>query len=283
MNSAILLISCLDKKGITAQVSNFIYENNGNIKHADQHIDEQSGFFFMRIEWDLAGFNIVFDEIESKLDFLFKKYNMSWNLYFSDQTPKVAIFVSQHNHCLYDLLLRYQAGQFNCKIPFVISNHQEVKPIVESFNIKFYYFPIDKNNREKIEAQELKLLKQENISVIILARYMQVLTNQIVDDFKNKIINIHHSFLPAFVGKNPYENAFKKGVKIIGATSHYVTRKLDLGPIIEQDTIRISHRDSLSDLIRKGQDLEKLVLNRAVRWHLERKILVYNNKTVVFD
>ncbi len=283
MSHAILLISCLDQKGITASVTNFVFTHNGNILHADQHIDEQSNTFFMRIEWDLKGFGIERNEIKQKFAAIAQKFSMKWDLYFTNERPRVAIFVSKHLHCLYDLLYRYKAGHLVCDIPLIISNHPDAGKIAHEFGIKFVEMTILKENKLEQEKQQMKILKDEKIDLIILARYHQILTTQIVSTFKDRIINIHHSFLPAFVGKSPYAQAFQKGVKIIGATSHYVTEELDQGPIIEQDTVRVSHRDSLEDLIREGEDLEKIVLSRAVRWHLEHKILVYNNKTVVFD
>jgi len=283
VENAILLISCPDRKGIVAAITNFIYQNNGNIEHADQHIDFQTNTFFMRIEWSLKGFNIPQDKIAEEFTSIAEKFSMNWKLYFSSQIPRMAIFVSRHLHCLYDLLYRYQSNQFRCKIPLVISNYPYAQKLVSHFGINFFEFHIDKENRLKQEEEEIALLKKENIELVVLARYDRILSEQFVNEFPNQIINIHHSFLPAFVGKNPYRQAYERGVKIIGATSHYVTKELDAGPIIEQDVVRVTHRDSLEDLKRKGEDLEKIVLSRAVKWHLERKILVYNNKTVIFD
>ncbi|RKY33568.1 MAG: formyltetrahydrofolate deformylase [Candidatus Omnitrophota bacterium] len=283
MENAILLISCPDTKGIVAKVSNFIYQNNGNIEHADQHIDSETNTFFMRIEWSLKDFRIPKEKIAQKFSSLAAEFKMEWNLHFSSEIPVMAIFVSRHLHCLYDLLLRYREGQFKCKIPLIISNHSLAKDIATSSGIKFFEFPITKENKSEQERRQLQLLKENSVDLVVLARYTQILTKQFVDSFPNRIINIHHSFLPAFIGKFPYRQAHLRGVKIIGATSHYVTEELDAGPIIEQDVVRVSHRDSLEDLRRKGEDLEKIVLSRAVRWHLERKILVYNNKTVIFD
>ena len=283
MNKAILLISSPDKKGIIAKISNFIYDNNGNIEHSDQHIDSQTNTFFMRIEWSLDGFNIEREDILSSLKPLIDEFNMKCSLYFSFIIPRVAIFVSKQLHCLYDLLLRHQSGQLKCEIPLIISNHSRAKQIADFFNIKFMEFPVTPHNKALQEKEEANVIKAEKIDLVVLARYMQILSSDFVREFPNRIINIHHSFLPAFAGKSPYRKAYEKGVKVIGATSHYVTEDLDKGPIIEQDTVRISHRDSLSDLVRKGEDIEKVVLGRAVRWHLERKILVYNNKTVIFD
>ena len=283
MNTAILLISCPDQKGITADIANFVYQNNGNIEHADQHIDSQFNTFFMRIEWSLDGFKLPKDGIAKEFSSLAKKFNMDWKLHFSDTPGRVAIFASYSTHCLYDLLFKYKETCFNCQIPLIISNTTKTKDIAKSFGIKFVHLPKDTNNKEVTEKKEIALLAKENIDTVVLARYTQILTKQFVDQFPNKIINIHHSFLPAFIGSDPYQQAHKRGVKIIGATSHYVTENLDAGPIIEQDTARISHRDPLEDLKIKGQELERMVLSRALRWHLERKILVYNNKTVVFD
>jgi len=283
MSHAILLISCVDRKGITAAVADFIFEHRGNIVSADQHIDEQSDTFFMRIEWDLQGFRLKPCDIERSFIPLAKRFNMTWSLHFSSVLPRVAIFVSKHLHCLYDLLLRHREGQLPCDIRILISNHADAKPIAKEFGIKFFQCPIAPKTKLVQERKEIKVLEKEKIDLVILARYHQVLTPHFVRHFQNRIINIHHSFLPAFAGGEPYRQAHQKGVKIIGATSHYVVKELDAGPIIEQDTVRVTHRDALSDLIRKGQDLERMVLSRAVRWHLQRKILCYNNKTVIFE
>ena len=283
MNTAILLISCPDQRGITANIANFVYKNNGNIEHADQHIDSQFNTFFMRIEWSLDGFRLPKEEIAKEFSILATKFNMDWKLHFSDTPAKVAIFASYSTHCLYDLLFKYKENYFNCQIPLIISNAAKTKDIAKNFGIKFVHLPKDAKSKGEVEKKEITLLKKENIDTVVLARYTQILTKQFVDQFPNKIINIHHSFLPAFIGSNPYQQAYKRGVKIIGATSHYVTENLDAGPIIEQDTARISHRDSVEDLKRKGQELERVVLSQALRWHLERKILAYNNKTVIFD
>ena len=283
MNHAILLISCRDQKGITAAITNFIFQNQGNIVHADQHIDEQSNTFFMRIEWSLDVFKLKREDIKAAFAVIAGAFDMTWKLSFSDQKSRVAIFVSKHLHCLYDLLYRYKTGQLHCDIALLISNHPDAGGIAQDFGIKFAEFVIEPDNKIEQEHRQMELLKAENIDLVILARYHQILTRPFVDSFASQIINIHHSFLPAFAGSNPYLQAYKKGVKVIGATSHYVTELLDDGPIIAQDTVAISHRDSLDDLKRKGEDLEKVVLSRAVRWHLERKILCYGNKTVVFD
>lgn len=283
MCHAILLISSPDERGITASVTDFIYKNNGNIIHADQHIDEQNNTFFMRIEWSLDGFNIDKDDVAGQLKPITEKFQMKWELSFTDQRPQVAIFVSRHLHCLQDLLYRHKSGQLVCDIPLIISNHSDAKSLVKDFGIKFLEIPITEDNKKEQEEKEIEVLHKANIDLIVLARYHQVLTANFVSSFPNRIINIHHSFLPAFAGKNPYLQAFEKGVKIIGATSHYVTERLDEGPIIEQSTVRISHRDSLDDLVRKGEDLERVVLNRALRLALHKKLLSYDNKTIIFD
>ena len=283
MNHAILLISCPDSKGITAAVTGFISNNSGNIIHADQHIDEQSNTFFMRIEWSLEGFSIKREKISESFNAIATKFHMTWQLHFSGEKERVAIFVSKHLHCLYDLLYRYRSGQLACEIPLIISNHPDASSLAKDFKIKFHEFAILPENKIAQEKKQLEVLKQEKIDLVVLARYHQILTPAFIDRYKNRIINIHHSFLPAFAGKNPYLQAHQKGVKVIGATSHYVTEALDQGPIIDQDTVRISHRDAVEDLVRKGEDLEKVVLSRAVRWDLEKKILCYGNKTVVFD
>ncbi|MCK5082227.1 MAG: formyltetrahydrofolate deformylase [Candidatus Omnitrophica bacterium] len=283
MCHAILLVSCPDQKGITASMTNFIYENNGNIVHADQHIDEQGNTFFMRLEWSLDGFDIGKEDIGDRFKAIANKFQMTWDLSFSDQQVRMAVFVSRHLHCLQDLLYRQQAGQLSCEIPLIISNHSDAKPVADHFGIKFLEIPITEDNKSEQEEKEIKVLNEEGIGLIVLARYHQIFTQNFVSTFHNRIINIHHSFLPAFAGGNPYLQAYEKGVKIIGATSHYVTEKLDDGPIIEQDTVRISHRDSLEDLVRKGEDLERVVLSRAVRLALQKKILSYSNKTVIFD
>jgi len=282
--TATLLISCPDTKGILAEVTGFIAKNNGNIIHADQHIDFQKKIFFMRIEWELSDFKIPDSKIGEAFRPIAEKFKMNWELSFSDEVKKVAIFVSRYDHCLYELLYRFKAGELpGGELKMVISNHLDLKPVVESFGIPFYHFPITKETKREVEEKEVELLQREGIDLIVLARYMQILSDWFVNLYPNRIINIHHSFLPAFVGAKPYHRAYERGVKIIGATSHYVTEELDQGPIIEQDVVRVSHRDSVEEMIKKGRDLEKLVLARAVKWHLENKILVYDNKTVIFD
>ncbi len=283
METAVMLISCPDRKGILAEITNFIAKNNGNIVHADQHIDFQKKIFFMRIEWELKDFRFkTKEEIKKSFEPIAKKFSMNFSVHLSTEKKKVAIFVSKLEHCLYELLQRFKAGELQGELKLVISNHRTLEPVVKMFGIPFYYFPKTPETKKEVEERELELLEKEGIELIVLARYMQILTEKFVSKYRNKIINIHHSFLPAFPGAKPYHRAYERGVKIIGATSHYVTEELDAGPIIEQDVVRVSHRDSVEDMIRKGKDLEKVVLARAVRWHLENKILVYDNKTVVF-
>ena len=282
-NHAILLLSCPDRKGIVASISQFIYEHNGNIVHADQYTDTEKGQFFMRIEWELDDFDLERKEIPEAFSPLAHQFQMKWMLCFTDYVPNVAIFVSKAPHCLYEILLRHSSGEILANIKLIISNHPDLRPVAETFGIPFYFFPITPETKSDIEKQELAVLKKHHIDLIILARYMQILTSEFIAHYPNRIINIHHSFLPAFVGSRPYHQARERGVKIIGATSHYVTPELDAGPIIEQDVIRVSHRDSVEDLIRKGRDIEKLVLARAIKLHLENRILVYENKTIIFD
>lgn len=282
-NHAILLISCPDQRGITARITNFLYENQGNIVHADQHIDEQSNTFFMRIEWALDGFQIGNELIAEKFEPIARAYKMNWQIHFTQYMPRVAVFVSRHLHCLIDLLFRQMAGHFACEIPLIISNHSYAHAIAEEFGIAFHETPITPETKTEQEQKQMELLKDQHIDLIVLARYHQILTPKFCSVFESQMINIHHSFLPAFAGANPYAQAYAKGVKIIGATSHYVTENLDEGPIISQETVSVTHRDTLDDLVRKGEDLEKQVLSRALRLALEHKILRYGNKTVVFE
>ena len=283
MNHTVLLISCPDQKGITAAVTRFIAENDGNIVHADQHIDGQTQTFFMRLEWDRTEFRLSMDETARAFAAIADRFGMDWRLFDMAQRPRVAVFVSRHLHCLDDLLLRHKAGHLPCDIVLLISNHPLARRQAEEFGVPFHEFPITPETKHRQEEQEIALLKTHRVDLVVLARYHQILTQGFIDHFPNRIINIHHSFLPAFAGKAPYAQAYAKGVKIIGATSHFVTADLDQGPIIDQDIVRVSHRDSLEDLIRKGEDLERIVLSRALRWALQRKVLCYGNKTVVFD
>ena len=284
MTTAKLLLHCPDKPGILAEVTDFITVNKGNIIYLDQYVDHVENIFFMRIEWELKDFLVPKEKIEDYFETLYgQKYDMIFRLYFSDVKPRMAIFVSKMSHCLFDMLARYTAGEWNVEIPLIISNHPDLQHVAERFGIPFHLFPITKETKEEQERKEMELLAQNNITFIVLARYMQVISEQMISAYPNKIINIHHSFLPAFVGARPYHAAFERGVKIIGATSHYVTTELDAGPLIEQDVVRITHKDSIEDLVNKGKDLEKIVLSRAVQKHIERKVLAYKNKTVIFN
>ena len=284
MTTAKLLLHCPDKPGILAEVTDFITVYKGNIIYLDQYVDHVENIFFMRIEWELKDFLVPQEKIEDYFRTLYgQKYEMDFRLYFSDVKPRMAIFVSKLSHCLFDMLARYTAGEWNVEIPLIISNHPDLQHVAERFGIPFYLFPITKETKEEQERKEMELLAKHKITFIVLARYMQVISEQMINAYPNKIINIHHSFLPAFVGAKPYHAAFQRGVKIIGATSHYVTTELDAGPIIEQDVVRITHKDSIEDLVNKGKDLEKIVLSRAVQKHIERKVLAYKNKTVIFS
>ena len=284
MTTAKLLLHCPDKPGILAEVTDFITVNKGNIIYLDQYVDHVENIFFMRIEWELKDFLVPQEKIEDYFRTLYgQKYEMDFRLYFSDVKPRMAIFVSKLSHCLFDMLARYTAGEWNVEIPLIISNHPDLQHVAERFGIPFYLFPITKETKEEQERKEMELLAKHKITFIVLARYMQVISEQLINAYPNKIINIHHSFLPAFVGAKPYHAAFQRGVKIIGATSHYVTTELDAGPIIEQDVVRITHKDAIEDLVNKGKDLEKIVLSRAVQKHIERKVLTYKNKTVIFS
>ena len=284
MTTAKLLLHCPDKPGILAEVTDFITVNKGNIIYLDQYVDHVENIFFMRIEWELKDFLVPQEKIEDYFRTLYgQKSEMDFRLYFSDVKPRMAIFVSKLSHCLFDILARYTAGEWNVEIPLIISNHPDLQHVAERFGIPFYLFPITKETKEEQERKEMELLAKHNITFIVLARYMQVISEQMIKAYPNKIINIHHSFLPAFVGAKPYHAAFQRGVKIIGATSHYVTTELDAGPIIEQDVVRITHKDAIEDLVNKGKDLEKIVLSRAVQKHIERKVLAYKNKTVIFS
>lgn len=281
--TAVLLLSCADQKGLVASVSDFLYRNDGNIIHADQHTDTEEGIFLQRVEWELDGFAVPREGIADAFRPLAERFQMSWSLRFSDEVPRIALFVSKLPHCLYDLLARWRLGEFRCDVPLVISNHADHKPIADEFGVAFHDFAIAAGTKEAVEQRIAALLTEHSIDVLVLARYMQVLSNGFVSRYPQRIINIHHSFLPAFAGARPYHQAHERGVKIIGATAHYVTAQLDEGPIIEQDVARVSHRDSVADLVRKGRELEKVVLARAVDLHLRNRIVVYGNKTVVFD
>ncbi|MEH2039055.1 formyltetrahydrofolate deformylase [Nostoc sp.] len=280
--TATLLISCPDQRGLVAKFANFIYSNGGNIIHADQHTDFAAGLFLTRIEWQLEGFNLPREFIAPAFNAIAQPLGAKWELRFSDTVPRIAIWVSRQDHCLFDLIWRQRAKEFVAEIPLIISNHSNLKVVAEQFNIDFQHIPINKDNKSEQEAQQLELLRQYKIDLVVLAKYMQIVSADFISQFP-QIINIHHSFLPAFIGANPYHRAFERGVKIIGATAHYATADLDAGPIIEQDVVRVSHRDEVDDLVRKGKDLERIVLARAVRSHLQNRVLVYGNRTVVFE
>jgi len=284
MKKITILIHCKDQSGIIAAVTNFIASKNGNIVYIDQHVDQEQEVFFMRLEgeFEIASYN------NSDFKALFQqeialRFNMNWELYTAVYRPKMALFVSKYDHCLYDILGRYKSGELALEIPMIVSNHLNLKPIADSFDIPFFHVPVTKDTKSEAEAKHLKLLSEHNIDFIVLARYMQIIPEGLIKTYSHKIINIHHSFLPAFVGAKPYHSAYKRGVKIIGATSHYVTKELDAGPIIEQDVTRVSHTHSISDLVSKGRDLEKIVLSTAIKLHLDRKVMVFNNKTIIFS
>lgn len=279
--TAILLLSCPDQIGLVAKIANFVFSNGGNIIHADHHTDFANGLFLSRIEWQLAGFNLPREIISPAFEAIAKPLQADWQLHFSDVRPRLALWVSQQDHCLLDLLWRQQAGELAADIPLMISNHESLRAIAQQFGIDFYCFPITAASKSEQETKELELLRQYQIDLVILAKYMQILSSQFLSQF-SQVINIHHSFLPAFAGANPYQRAYERGVKLIGATAHYATADLDEGPIIAQDVVSITHRDEVSDLIRKGKDLERIVLARAVRLHLQHRVLAYRNRTVVF-
>jgi len=281
-NSAILLISCPDRKGEVATIADFVYRHGGNILHADEHGDAESGLFLMRVEFDPKDFDIPLDEFGNHFSPVADAFAMTWRLARSSHRPRMIIFVSKYDHCLVDLLYRHQIGELACEIPLIISNHPDTQAVADFYKVPYRIVNVSKENKDQAEAQIHSLIAEQKPDFMVLARYMQILSNDFVARYPQRIINIHHSFLPAFVGARPYHQAFERGVKLIGATSHYVTEVLDDGPIIEQDVVRVSHRDTVEDLIRKGRDLEKVVLSRAVRSHVENRVLVYGNKTVVF-
>ncbi len=282
-NTATLLITCPDTKGIVAAIADFLYQHNANILHADQHQDAENSLFLMRVEWDLKDFSLDEASFAKAFESIAKTYKMTWELKLSKDTPRMAIMVSQYDHCLADLLHRYKNNELQCDIPLIISNHLNTQKLAEFYGIPFFHIPVEKDKKKEAEAKQFALFDQYQVDFIVLARYMQILSEDFVKRYPQCVINIHHSFLPAFIGARPYHRAFERGVKLIGATSHYVTEVLDEGPIIEQDIDRISHRDQVEDLIQKGRDLERIVLSKAVRWHIENRILIYANKTVIFD
>jgi formyltetrahydrofolate deformylase len=281
-NSAILLVSCPDAKGEVASIADFVYRHNGNILHADEHAHEESGLFLMRVEFDPKDFDLDLSDFGRHFSPIAEKFKMNWRLAQASRRLRMIVFVSRYDHCLVDLLYRHQSGELTCDIPLIISNHPDNRSLADFYKIPYAVVSVTKENKVQAEAQIESLLEEHSPDFIVLARYMQILSNEFVNKYPQRIINIHHSFLPAFVGARPYHQAFERGVKLIGATSHYVTEVLDDGPIIEQDVVRVSHRDTVDDLIRKGRDLEKVVLSRAVRLHVENRVLVYGNKTVIF-
>jgi formyltetrahydrofolate deformylase len=282
-SSAVLLISCPDRKGLVAVISNFIFAHNGNILHADEHRDAETGLFLMRVEFDPSAMDLTLDELAVEFTKIAAHFQMQWRLAKGTRRPRMGILVSQYDHCLADLLYRHKAGELDCEIPVVLSNHTATERLAGFYGAKFVHLPVTGDTRALVERQQIALLREHDCDLIVLARYMQILSPAFLAEFPNQVINIHHSFLPAFVGARPYHQAFERGVKLIGATSHYVTEVLDDGPIIEQAVVRISHRDSVEDLVQKGRDLEKVVLSRAVGWHLDNRVLLYGKKTVVFD
>ena len=284
MNKITLLIHCEDQPNIIASVTNFMANNAGNIVYIDQHVDREQNIFFMRLECEFESQSFSIENFKNLFkDTLAATFELKWRIYSAERKPRMALFVSKYDHCLYDILGRYNSGELFLEIPFIFSNHSDLKPIADSFNIPFYHIPVTKATKHDAEQEQLNLLESHQIDFIVLARYMQIVSGTLIDKYPNKIINIHHSFLPAFVGAKPYHSAYKRGVKIIGATSHYITEELDAGPIIEQDVAHVSHSYSINDLIAKGRDLEKIVLSNAIKLHANRKVMVYKNKTVVFS
>lgn len=284
--TAILLLHCPDKLGIITEITKFITDNNGNIVYLDQYVDKVDGRFFMRVEWDLEKFAIPAEKLSEYIETLYgQRYSMQFHIYFNYEKPRMALFVSKMSHCLYDLLARYKAGELDVEIPCIVSNHEDLRYVAEQFDIPYYVWSIKKDwsNKQEVERAEMELMREKGITFIVLARYMQIISEEMIQQYPNKIINIHHSFLPAFIGARPYHQAYQRGVKIVGATSHYVTSELDAGPIIEQDVVRITHKDTPETLVLKGKDLEKIVLSRAVKKHIEHKILTCHNKTIIFS
>jgi formyltetrahydrofolate deformylase len=283
-NSAILLVSCPDRKGVVAAIADFIFRHNGNILSNDEHGDEESNLFLTRVEFDHADFDFDLSEFPQRFSSIARDFQMDWRLARSAEHPRIAIFVSKYDHCLQDLLYRHQSGDLRCEISLIISNHPDNRRIADFYRIPYFVLPVTKENKREVEQKQIALLREHRCTLVVLARYMQVLSNEFISNVGSQnLINIHHSFLPAFVGGKPYHQAFQRGVKLIGATAHYVTQILDDGPIIEQDVVRIYHRDTVDDLIQKGRDIEKIVLSRAVRWHVENRVLLYGNRTVVFQ
>jgi formyltetrahydrofolate deformylase len=283
-NSAILLVSCPDRKGVVASIAEFIFRHGGNILFNDEHGDEESNLFLTRVEFDPVEFDFDLAQFSERFAPIARDFQMDWRLARSTDRPRIAIFVSKHDHCLQDLLYRYQSGELHCEIPLIVSNHPDNQRIADFYRIRYFVVPVTKENKREAEQKQIALVREHQCSLVVLARYMQVLSDEFIATLgSGNLINIHHSFLPAFVGSKPYHQAFQRGVKLIGATAHYVTQVLDDGPIIEQNVVRIHHRDTVEDLVQKGRDIERIVLSRAVRWHVENRILLYGNKTVVFQ
>jgi formyltetrahydrofolate deformylase len=281
-NSAVLLLQCPERKGVVAAVTNFLYQNNGNILQVDEHGDAELNLFMMRVEWDVTGFGVSLERFGESFAPLAREFQMKWSVHSTGYRPRVGIMVSRSGHCLADLLYRHQIGELACEIPMVISNHDDQRALAEFYKVPFHRVDISQDSKDTAERDTLAILEKAQVELVVLARFMQILSSDFIASYPNRIINIHHSFLPAFIGAKPYHRSFQRGVKLIGATSHYVTEVLDEGPIIEQDITRISHRDSLEDMMRKGGDIERIVLSRAVRWHIENRVIVYGRKTVVF-
>lgn len=283
-NTARLLIYCPDQTGIVAKVASFLSRYSGNIIYLDQYVDNEAGMFFMRVEWNIEGVEVNTIQLKKLFeDEIAQKYNMTWEMHFSNEITKMAVFVSKMPHCLYEILAKEKSGEWNVEIPLIISNHEDAREVAEIFGKKFVHLPITKENKVEQESEQIKLLEEHKVSCIVLARYMQIVSENLINKFKNSIINIHHSFLPAFVGAKPYHSAYERGVKIIGATSHYVTTELDAGPIIEQDIVHVNHKKTIGELVKVGRDLEKNVLSNAIRKHIENKVLVFKNKTIIFE
>jgi formyltetrahydrofolate deformylase len=280
--TATLLLSCRDRKGLVAAMAQLLYDHGANILDAQQHTDPAEQMFFQRIHFDLSELDIPRDQLEALLGIECGRYPMRWRISYSDRRKRVAIFVSRFEHCLYDLLLRHRLGELVCEIPLIVSNHPDLESVAGKFDVPFRFFPVTSDAKAEQEAQEIALLEEQRIDLLVLARYMQILSQGFTERFPERIINIHHSTLPAFVGARPYHQAFERGVKLVGATAHYATSDLDQGPIIDQDVVRCSHADTVQDLVRRGRDVERMVLARAVRWHLEDRILVHGRRTVVF-
>lgn len=281
-NTAILLVTCPERKGLVPAIAEFVHSHGGDIVHADQHQAKDQNLFLMRVEWALAGFDLTPDQFPEAFQAVAARFHMNWRVEYSEVPARVAVFVSKEDHCLVDLLHRWRIGELRCEIMMIVSNHEDTRALTEFYDVPFHYVPVATANKSEGERKQLELLEENHIDLVVLARYMQILSEEFTARYPNRVINVHHSFLPAFIGPRPYQAAYDRGVKLIGATSHYVTEELDKGPIIEQDVARVSHQYELADLKEKGRDVERMVLSRAVRWHVEHRILVYGNKTVIF-